>query len=171
MKAQLAADLMPGKTNLAALGFFGLGPWYYDLTEPPLARADERHDRVDAVSRGFLGMTVACARCHDHKFDPISTEDYYALAGVFASSDYYEYPLAPQAVVDEYADRQAKIQEQEKVIREYVQKLSATIAEALARQTEAYLIAAWLGGKDEEAGQRTLERWVKYPGRADETIH
>lgn len=167
VKAQLAADLMPGKTNLAALGFFGLGPWYYDLTVPPLARADERHDRVDVVSRGFLGMTVGCARCHDHKFDPISTADYYALAGVFASSDYYEYPLAPQAVVDEYADRQAKIQEQEKVIREYVQKLSATIAEALARQTEAYLIAAWRGGKDEKLDSETLQRWVEYLGKRE----
>ena len=78
-----------------------------------------------------------------------------------------EYPQAPKAVVDEYADRQAKIQEQEKVIREYVQKLSATIAEALARQTEAYLIAAWRGGKDEKLDSETLQRWVEYLGKRE----
>ena len=47
--------------------------------------SDDWDERVDAVSRGLLGLTVACARCHDHKFDPITNEDYYALAGVFAS--------------------------------------------------------------------------------------
>jgi hypothetical protein len=53
---------------------------------------DDWDERVDAVSRGLLGMTVACARCHDHKFDPIPTKDYYGLAGVFASSMRAERP-------------------------------------------------------------------------------
>ena len=59
------------------------------------------------TSRGFLGLTVGCARCHDHKFDPISTEDYYALAGVFYNTDYHEYPVAPEsscAVALSFAD-------------------------------------------------------------------
>jgi hypothetical protein len=55
--------------------------------------ADEWEDRVDVVSRGLLGLTVACARCHDHKYDPIPTEDYYALAGVFASTSMFNRPL------------------------------------------------------------------------------
>ena len=54
---------------------------------------DDWDERIDAVSRGLLGMTVACARCHDHKFDPIPTKDYYALAGVFASTMRTERPL------------------------------------------------------------------------------
>ena len=66
--------------HLPALGLLGLGPWYYDNGAVEITRADERHDRVDAVSRGFLGLTVGCARCHDHKYDPIPTTDYYALA-------------------------------------------------------------------------------------------
>jgi hypothetical protein len=53
---------------------------------------DDWDERIDAVSRGLLGMTVACARCHDHKFDPIPTKDYYGLAGVFASSMRAERP-------------------------------------------------------------------------------
>jgi cytochrome c553 len=178
VKAQIAADLLPDKTNLAALGFFGLGPWYYDITVPPLARADERHDRVDALTRGFLGLTVACARCHNHKFDPITTADYYALAGVFASSEYYEYPLAPQSVVDDYLRRQERIQDQEKIIREYSQNFSAMLSEMLARQIAAYVTAAWkvMGpahvdlSRESQArklDRETLERWVEYLCKPD----
>jgi cytochrome c553 len=94
VKAQIAADLMPGDNRelLGGLGLFGLGPWYYGISHPPQARADERHERVDMVSRGFLGLTAACARCHDHKYDPISMQDYYGLAGVFASVHYKKLP-------------------------------------------------------------------------------
>ena len=59
--------------------------------------ADEWDERVDAITRGFLGLTVACARCHDHKFDPITAEDYYALAGVMANTQLAERPLKPDA--------------------------------------------------------------------------
>ena len=86
VKAQIAGDLMDAKVRykmLPATGFLGLGPWYYDNGSVEVTRADERHDRVDAVTRGFLGLTVACARCHDHKYDPIPQTDYYSLAGVF----------------------------------------------------------------------------------------
>jgi cytochrome c553 len=100
IKEQIAADLL-GEPNpadcLPALGFFALGPVYYG--DPK--KLDQLDDRIDTLTRGFLGLTVACARCHDHKFDPIPTKDYYALAGVFASTDYAEVPLVPQATVDE----------------------------------------------------------------------
>jgi cytochrome c553 len=91
---QLAADLLPGTdrvSQLPALGFFALGPVYYG--DPK--KLDQIDDRIDTVSRGLLGLTVACARCHDHKYDPISTRDYYALAGVIASTDYVELSLEP----------------------------------------------------------------------------
>ena len=54
---------------------------------------DDWDERVDAVSRGLLGLTVSCARCHDHKFDPITTKDYYGLVGVFASTMRAERPM------------------------------------------------------------------------------
>jgi hypothetical protein len=84
---QLAADKIDGATtdDLAALGFLGLGPKYYNRNRTEVM-ADEWEDRVDTVTRTMLGLTVACARCHDHKFDPVPTSDYYALAGVFAST-------------------------------------------------------------------------------------
>jgi mono/diheme cytochrome c family protein len=92
VKEQLAADLLGGPDrpeNLPALGFFALGPVYYG--DPK--KLDQYDDRIDTLTRGFLGLTVACARCHDHKFDPIPTRDYYGLAGVFASTDYEEVPV------------------------------------------------------------------------------
>lgn len=87
VKLQLAADKLESTNspNLAALGFLGLGPKYYNRGRIEVM-ADEWEDRVDTVTRTFLGLTVSCSRCHDHKFDPVTTEDYYALAGVFAST-------------------------------------------------------------------------------------
>ena len=80
---QLAADRLPLGTDnrsLAAMGFLTLGRRFLNNTH------DIIDDRIDVVSRGLLGLTVTCARCHDHKFDPIPTADYYSLYGVFASS-------------------------------------------------------------------------------------
>ncbi len=87
VQLQLAADVLESTNspNLAALGFLGLGPKYYNRDRLDVM-SDEWEDRVDTVGRTFLGLTVACARCHDHKFDPVTMSDYYALAGVFAST-------------------------------------------------------------------------------------
>ena len=82
---------------MRALGYLGAAPIYHkdqrlsaDVIYGFLT--DDWDERIDAVSRGLLGMTVACARCHDHKFDPIPTKDYYGLAGVFASTMRAERP-------------------------------------------------------------------------------
>src|SRR5439155_23217059 len=87
IKLQLAADKVESTNsqNLAALGFIGLGPKYYNRNRLDVM-ADEWEDRVDTVGRAMLGLTVACARCHDHKFEPITQRDYYGLASVFAST-------------------------------------------------------------------------------------
>ena len=80
---QIAADRLPlgdDKTPLAAMGFLTLGRRFLNNQH------DIIDDRIDVVTRGFMGLTVTCARCHDHKFDPIPTADYYSLHGVFASS-------------------------------------------------------------------------------------
>lgn len=92
VQRQLAADVLPDTVpaDRAALGFLGLSPTYWkelklDKDVIKTVVAEEWEERIDAVCRTFLGLTVACARCHDHKFDPITQQDYYALAGVFAS--------------------------------------------------------------------------------------
>ena len=79
---QLAADrlgLPPDAPELAALGFLSVGPVFIG------DRIYQADDRLDVTTRGLMGLTVACARCHDHKYDPIPTEDYYSLFGVFMS--------------------------------------------------------------------------------------
>ena len=97
---QLAADKVAGATrsDLRALGYLGAAPLYHKdqrLSAEVIGgfMTDDWDERVDAVSRGLLAMTVACARCHDHKFDPIPTKDYYGLVGVFASTMRAERPL------------------------------------------------------------------------------
>ena len=88
IRKQLAADLQENKTvvDLPALGFIGLGHKYYDRNRLAV-KAEEWSEQVDTLTRAFLGLTVACAQCHDHKYDPVTQKDYYALAGVFASID------------------------------------------------------------------------------------
>ena len=80
---QLAADRIPGISpddpRLAALGFLTVGKRFEDVN-------DTIDERIDTTTKAFLGLTVACARCHDHKFDPIPIKDYYSLHGIFAST-------------------------------------------------------------------------------------
>jgi hypothetical protein len=101
LKLQLAADLVSPECEdkQIALGFMGLGPKYYRRGDLAVM-ADEWEDRVDTLSRGVLGLTVACSRCHDHFSDPIPTSDYYAIAGVFASTDMFNKPMGEGAEKD-----------------------------------------------------------------------
>src|SRR5262245_17975305 len=90
---QIAGDLMPARNDAAhdeqliGTAFLSLGS--HDLIEqnPAVFRMDVVDEQIHAVSKVFLGVTVGCARCHDHKFDPIPTADYYAMAGVFRSTE------------------------------------------------------------------------------------
>ena len=136
VRLQLAADLIPGTApeDFAALGFLGLSPTYWkELALAPAVIeqivADEWDERLDAVSRTFLGLTVSCARCHDHKFDPISAEDYYGLAGVFASSQLDERPLLPDNEV-------AAVRAARKTIGELEEKLKKLADPATAEAEE-----------------------------------
>ncbi|MCE9607275.1 MAG: DUF1549 and DUF1553 domain-containing protein [Planctomycetia bacterium] len=89
---QLAGDLLPYKTveerrrNLTATGMLALGSHDLQGGDQSQFEMDCVDDQIDVTSRAMLGLTIACARCHDHKYDPISTRDYYALAGIFYSS-------------------------------------------------------------------------------------
>lgn len=88
----LAGDLLPAKDAAArrrqvtATGFLALGPTNYEEQDKGMLRMDIVDEQLDTLGRAFLGLTIGCARCHDHKFDPISARDYYALAGILRST-------------------------------------------------------------------------------------
>ncbi|RPI79175.1 MAG: DUF1553 domain-containing protein, partial [Planctomycetaceae bacterium] len=103
LELQLAADQMPGiePTDIAALGFLGLSPSYWKelKLDPAVIKAvvaEEWEERIQMLSGTVLGLTVACARCHDHKQDPIGQDDYYALAGILASTRVTPRSLLPE---------------------------------------------------------------------------
>ncbi len=130
--------------RLPALGYLALGPVYYkDAGCAGKAESDEVDDRIDTLCRGFLGLTVSCARCHDHKFDPIQTTDYYALAGVFASTQYREAPLAPDDIVQKYDAQAEAIKGHEKRLAEAQATEARKLGESLAPQIAQYVVAAW----------------------------
>ncbi len=103
-KLQIAGDLMGGPDDAIATGFFALGPTYSsdggDPDSVAQATGETLDDRVDTLTRGLLGITGSCARCHDHKFDPIPTQDYYSLAGVFKNCEVHDLPLEAQEKSD-----------------------------------------------------------------------
>ena len=110
VKAQIAGDLMKSDDPLQyqpGLGFYALSPEMQD-------------ERVDATTRGFLGLTVACAQCHDHKFDPIPQKDYYSLQGIFSSSEANQVPLAPKDVVAKWDAQKKALDKQEKRLKDFV---------------------------------------------------
>jgi cytochrome c553/mono/diheme cytochrome c family protein len=148
VKYQIAADLILGDApdeigHRAALGFFGLGAQYYKNSDAAKAAADELDDRVDTLTRGFLGLTVSCARCHDHKFDPIPTADYYSLAGVFASTKLADVPLAPKAEVDRVAAATKLVQDAAKRVKDFLQTDRDRLATEKADALPHYILAAW----------------------------
>lgn len=92
---QIAGDLLPAESDserarlLIATGFLAVGPKNLDATDERQFRADVIDEQIDTLTRAVIANSVACARCHDHKFDPFSMEDYYALAGIFSSTKTY----------------------------------------------------------------------------------
>ena len=157
VKAQIAGDLMPAKDRLqyeAGLGFYALSPEFQD-------------DRVDATTRGFLGLTVACAQCHDHKYDPIPTQDYYSLLGIFHNTELHEYPLAPEKEVEAWQAQKKAIDKKEEDLKDFVGKQSGQLADILASQTARFLLAARGIEPAEGLDHPTLRRWARYLAKKD----
>lgn len=146
VRMQIAGDQLDeslGQERFVALGYFGLGAVYYKNSDKAKAEADELDDRIDTLTRGFLGLTVSCARCHDHKFDPIPTNDYYSLAGIFSSSALANVPLAEKEVVDAYNAGQQTVKNAEKAFTDRMRELRESAAENAAPQIEQYVLAVW----------------------------
>ena len=150
---QLAADKLPaGPDNkpLAALGFLTTGRRF--MNNPH----DIIDDRIDVVSRGLMGLTVSCARCHDHKFDPIPTADYYSLYGVFASTVEPKDPplLDPHDVTGMRAKFEAEYAKKRKAADDFAADMYAT---HLAKFRTADAVAHYLMAARDARGKTPAE--------------
>jgi hypothetical protein len=171
---QLAADLVARKDQswrLAAMGFLTLGRMFDNNYH------DQIDDRIDTVTRGFLGLTVACARCHDHKYDAIPTADYYSLYGVFASSEApLELPLIERPGVPRPGgDFEKQVASKRRELREFVDSQYKLLSEAARRRTPDYLVHAATTSPDpletaifflslapEDLRPQIVARWRRY---------
>lgn len=168
VKAQIAGDLLPAEDRerfIAGLGFYGMSAQYQE-------------DRPDVTGKAFLGLTVGCAQCHDHKFDPIPTKDYYALLGVFRNTRLKEFPLAPKSVVDAYDKREEEIKQLRKRLDSFREQQARELAEIFATRIVKYMPAAWkvLGplqmspaqaASEDRLDPETLKRWIDYLDKKD----
>ncbi|MSU63320.1 MAG: DUF1553 domain-containing protein [Pedosphaera sp.] len=141
IKEQLAADrleLGEDKRALAAMGFLTLGRRFLN-SEPDII-----DDRIDVVSRGLMGLTVGCARCHDHKYDPIPSKDYYSLYGVFASStEPSEKPLlGTKSLPEAYPDYKTEHEKRKKELDDFRVEKESEAMTKLRSQIGDYLHAA-----------------------------
>lgn len=143
IREQIAGDLLPHASpderarRLMATAFLALGPTNYEEQNKDALRMDIVDEQLDVIGKGFLGMTIGCARCHDHKFDPIPTQDYYALAGILRSTHtLHNYTDNVAKWVDVPLPADAEIQQQLAEHEAKVAELNGTIAK-LRRASKA----------------------------------
>lgn len=142
IRHQIAGDTMPNPSGLdvypeglIATTFLSNGVWDRGDADKEKIISDMADDNIDTVGKAFLGLTLGCARCHDHKFDPVSTEDYYALAGIFYSShilkdlgakgaeyDMNRVPLVSKSVLAERDEKEARLKETQAKLDSLVQQ-------------------------------------------------
>lgn len=141
---QLAADRLPlaeQRRALRGLGFLTLGGRFMNNSH------DIIDDRIDVVTRGLQGLTVSCARCHDHKFDPLPTADYYSLYGVFASSIEPIVPplFDPAPDTDEYRAFDTELRGRETKLRDFVRTKQGEVVQGTKTRVAEYMLASHAG--------------------------
>ncbi len=194
VREQVAGDLLPAKNpgevnrrGVIATGFLALGPKAIAQQDKKKMLYDVYDEQVDVTTRAFLGMTVSCARCHDHKFDPILTRDYYAMIGMFASTRSFsnpdshvsavlEKPLVPKEEFERYKAARKEHQAKENRVKIAIDEIVDEVRERGARENSPrlaeYFLAARKVYKDgapppEAARQASLseellKRWVDF---------
>jgi hypothetical protein len=161
VREQIAGDLLQPKepdridTNgIIATGMYAIGNWGNGDADKDKILTDIADDQVDVTGRAFLGLTLACARCHDHKFDPIPTADYYSLAGIFFSSHILPkltpkgqgeallfIPLASKGDLDRRQKREERMAELEKQIASSTDQQLTLLGKTMLSQSADYLAA------------------------------
>lgn len=181
IREQIAGDLLHSddyrerQRQITATAFLILGPHNYEAQDKELLRMDVVDEQIDTIGRVFLGMTIGCARCHDHKFDPIPTTDYYALAGIFRSTDslvegnvsrWESTPLPMSPVQKAEAETEArKIAEKKEAIQKLKTKIDSLkiglpsivvdndAAKLVGEWTESQSISGYLGSNYQHSSQ------------------
>ncbi|MCE9527066.1 MAG: DUF1549 domain-containing protein [Planctomycetales bacterium] len=158
LQEQLAGDLLPGSEEeriegIAATGFLCIGAKMLAEDDPVKMQMDIIDEQVDTLGKVFLGMTLGCARCHDHKFDPLPTRDYYSLAGIFKSTKtmenhsvvavWQERPLADGASVARRDEHRKKIEAKRGEIAGQFNSATEEILKLERKRAGEYLLAAW----------------------------
>jgi hypothetical protein len=185
VEEQLAADQLESKAEpwrLAAMGFLTLGRMFDKNLH------DVIDDRIDVVTRGFLGLTVSCARCHDHKYDPVPTADYYSLYGVFASSEApLELPLIERPDASPgLAEFEKKAAPKRDELHKMLNAQFTLLSEQARRRTGDYLARVattqpdpletaifFLSLAPDDLRPQIVARWRRYlvsPNRADDAV-
>lgn len=190
---QLAGDLLPPTDSVAvntrrtiATGYLMIGPKALAETDKEQSRLDIVDDQIDVTGRALLGLTLACARCHDHKFDAIRTTDYYALAGIFRSTEpfqnevrnatmWWEFPV-PQGAGVEPLMVMAPKETQPRNLRVHLRGNRFTLGKIVPRNAPGIIAAASPSPEspDDEAlsiidphqmssGRLELARWITSP--------
>jgi mono/diheme cytochrome c family protein len=190
IREQIAGDLLPPPAGqsvnidgIVATGFLALGPKLVAEQDKVKMFYDIVDEQIEVTSKAFLGLSIACARCHDHKFDPISTKDYYSLASIFAStkqlsklegtvSQLYFAPLVSKEIAGQYEVHQKKIADKEKEIaavsaaegRRYRDELAPRMAEYMIAARSIYESAADTKAvaKELSLDEAVLQRWANY---------
>jgi hypothetical protein len=184
VRDQVAGDLRPpppgqevNAPGIIATGFLALGPKLVAEQDKVKMFYDAVDEQIEVVGKAFLGLTIACARCHDHKFDPITTKDYYGLASMFASTRQFEQiegtvsklfyvPLAGKAEADRWAAYQKQLADKQREIDAVTAAESRRWRDRFGPQMARYMLAAkkvYEGGPaDPELDAGVLARWVAY---------
>ncbi|MCC6395240.1 MAG: DUF1549 domain-containing protein [Bryobacterales bacterium] len=183
LKEQLAGDLLPGPASdqesferWTATGFLSLGAKMLAEDDPVKMQMDIVDEQMDTTVRTFLGLTIGCARCHDHKFDPIPQADYYSLAGIFKSSktmenfkvvaQWHEYVLAPAPEREKLQQHKAKIEAKNKEIGQISSAENKKLIDEARSHVGAYLLAAGDVLRYEETPLRPAASGGKIPPTA-----
>ncbi|MFG0333646.1 MAG: DUF1553 domain-containing protein [Maioricimonas sp. JB049] len=159
---QIAGDLLPydnaqqGQDQLVATAFLALGPHNYENQDKEQLRMDVIDEQIDVTGRAFLALTLGCARCHDHKFDPVPTADYYALAGIFRSTNSLvdgnvsrwvsrPLPLPPeqQRQLDEHNQTVASVTKELKARSKELEQLQSELPAVTVDDDKAVLTGDW----------------------------
>lgn len=148
VREQIAGDLYPSDDprvvheRVTATGFLSLGPKVLAEVDKTKMEMDIIDEQLDTLGRAFMGLTLGCARCHDHKFDPISAEDYYGLAGILKSTRtmetfktiarWYEHEIPSQEELEARAAHAAEVEQQKEAIEQFVARATTQLQSQLA---------------------------------------